>query len=109
MHEKGVFIWHFSTVAAGCYTSRIRIKQEVRLCEAMLRSAERLSVAASLEGEKDPVKAMEYWWKKLHFLQFHDSVPGNTPAAFEAARAPCLYSIPARSPTLCSSAATSAT
>ncbi len=64
-------------VAAGCYTSRIRIKKEVRYCESLLRTAERLAVAAALEDEKYPVKTLEYWWRKLFYLLFHDSVPGS--------------------------------
>lgn len=64
-------------VAAGCYTARIRIKQEVRRCESLLRTAERLAVAAALEGEKYPAKTIEYWWRKLFYLLFHDSIPGS--------------------------------
>ena len=64
-------------MAAGCFTSRIRIKQEVRLCTALMRAAERLAIAAALEGEKYPVKTLEYWWRKMFFLLFHDSVPGS--------------------------------
>lgn len=64
-------------MAAGCFTVRIRIKQEIRLCMALMRAAERLSVAAALDGEKYPAKTMEYWWRKMFFLLFHDSIPGS--------------------------------
>jgi len=62
---------------SGCYTSRIRLKQENRLCESALRSAERLATAASLQGEKYPAKTIEYWWRKLAFIQFHDALPAS--------------------------------
>ena len=44
---------------------------------ALMRAAERLSVAAALDGEKYPAKTMEYWWRKMFFLLFHDSIPGS--------------------------------
>ncbi len=62
---------------SGCYTSRIRLKQENRLCESALRTAERLAIAAKLCGEKYPVKTFEYWWRKLAFIQFHDALPAS--------------------------------
>lgn len=64
-------------VATGCYTSRIRMKQEARRCESALRAAERLAVAAALEGEPYPAKTLEYWWRKLMYLLFHDAIPSS--------------------------------
>jgi len=64
-------------VAAGCYTSRIRLKQECRLCESALRTAERLASAVCRNGEPYPAKTFEYWWRKMAFLHFHDAVPAS--------------------------------
>lgn len=64
-------------MATGCYTTRIKIKQENRRCESALRTAEHLAAAASLEGLSYPVKALEKLWRKLAFLQFHDSIPAS--------------------------------
>lgn len=64
-------------VCSGIYSSRIKIKVEVRLCEAYLRAAERMAVMASLEGEKYPVKTFELLWRQLAYLNFHDSIPAS--------------------------------
>ena len=64
-------------VGAGCYTSRMRLKQENRRCESVLRTAERMAVAASLRGEPYPAKTLEYYWRRLAFLQFHDALPAS--------------------------------
>lgn len=64
-------------VAAGCYTTRIKLKQENRRCEAALRSAESLAVAASLAGISYPVKTFERLWRMMSFLQFHDALPAS--------------------------------
>ncbi|MCQ2431858.1 MAG: hypothetical protein MJ175_04555 [Clostridia bacterium] len=65
-------------VAAGCYTSRIRLKQENRKIESLLRSAEHLSVAASIcTGLRYPAKTLAGLWEKLAFFQFHDALPGS--------------------------------
>lgn len=62
---------------AGCYTTRIKIKQENRRCESALRTAERLAAAAALEGLPYPVRTLEKNWIKLAFLQFHDAIPAS--------------------------------
>lgn len=64
-------------VGAGCYTSRMRLKQENRRCESILRTAERMAVAASLMGEPYPAKTLERYWRRLAFLQFHDALPAS--------------------------------
>lgn len=64
-------------VATGCYTSRIRIKQENRRIESALRTAEHLAVAAALEGVPYPKKALERIWVKLAYYQFHDAIPSS--------------------------------
>ncbi len=64
-------------VAAGCYTSRIRLKQENRRCEAALRAAERLSAAAAIEGLPYPKATFERLWRQMAFLHFHDALPAS--------------------------------
>ena len=64
-------------VAAGCYTTRIRLKQENRRCESALRNAERLAALASLRGMPYPAKMLEKCWRKLAFVGFHDALPAS--------------------------------
>ena len=64
-------------VAAGCYTTRIRLKQENRRCESALRTAERLAAAAVREGLPYPARTFETLWRQLAFLQFHDALPAS--------------------------------
>jgi len=64
-------------MASGCFTARMKIKLENRRCEAALRTAERLAVAASMKGRPYPAKTLEYWWRKLMFIQFHDAIPAS--------------------------------
>ena len=65
-------------VTAGCYTTRIKLKQEFRRCEAALSACERLAVGAEmLTGSPYPVKTMEELWRKMAFLYFHDAVPAS--------------------------------
>lgn len=62
---------------SGCYTTRIRLKQENRRCESALRTAEHLAVAAAQEGLPYPVRTFEKIWRKLAFLHFHDAIPAS--------------------------------
>ena len=62
---------------AGCYTSRIKLKQENRRCESALRTAEHLAAAAALEGLPYPAKTLEKNWIKLAFIHFHDAIPAS--------------------------------
>lgn len=64
-------------VGAGCYTTRIKLKQENRRCEAALRAAETLAVAASLDGDSYLAKTIERLWRMLAFMQFHDALPAT--------------------------------
>ena len=71
-------------VAAGCYTSRIRIKQENRRIEAALQAAERLAALAASYGFTYPHAALEELWIKLSIYQFHDALPAShSDAAYE--------------------------
>lgn len=62
---------------AGCYTTRIKLKQENRRCESALRTAEHLAAAAALEGLPYPAKTLEKNWIKLAFIHFHDAIPAS--------------------------------
>ena len=62
---------------SGCYTTRIRLKQENRRCESALRTAEHLAIAAVREGLPYPVRTFEKIWRKMAFLHFHDAIPAS--------------------------------
>lgn len=62
---------------SGCYTTRIKLKQENRRCESALRTAEHLAAAAALEGLPYPAKTLERYWIKLAFVHFHDAIPAS--------------------------------
>jgi len=62
---------------SGCYTTRIKLKQENRRCESALRTAEHLAAAAALEGLPYPAKTLEKYWIKLAFVHFHDAIPAS--------------------------------
>ncbi len=64
-------------VASGCYTTRIKLKQENRRCEAALRTAETLCVEASLYGASYPAKTLERLWQRMAFIHFHDAIPSS--------------------------------
>ena len=64
-------------VAAGCYTSRIKIKQENRRVEAALQAAERFAALAAARGFPYPKRGLERLWRKLAFYQFHDALPAS--------------------------------
>ena len=65
-------------VTAGCYTTRIKLKQRLRKCEAALLACERIAVATEIKtGEKYPAKTIEKLWRKLEYLYFHDAAPAS--------------------------------
>jgi alpha-mannosidase len=60
-------------------TTQAGIKQGNRRCEALLRAAEYLSVAARLRaGHPYPLARLERMWKTLLLNQFHDILPGSS-------------------------------
>lgn len=80
----------FNAVFQGCYTSRIRLKQENRRLEMGLETADRWNAVASVLPPHPPrmqggarggdveahTAAMEQAWRKVLFNQFHDVICG---------------------------------
>lgn len=79
--------------SSGCFVSRIRTKQYVRLLENKLAAAETLSILKMLQYMNDtaslcdtgyPEKILHEVWEKLFFTMFHDSITGtHVDAAYE--------------------------
>ncbi len=63
----------------GTYTTQAKIKKNNRMAELALRRTE---MAASLReitlGIPYPTEKIEWLWKKVMHLQFHDSLPGSS-------------------------------
>lgn len=75
--------------ASGCYAAHSGIKRWNRLGENRLLAAEKLSVAASVWGEKASESSTEFAraWKNVLFNQFHDIMAGTSlEAAYDDAR-----------------------
>ena len=65
--------------AVGCYTAESAIKKGNRQAEAALVTAEKLaSVASAALGSVYPKADLTAAWKKVLFLQFHDSLAGTS-------------------------------
>jgi alpha-mannosidase len=75
--------------AVGCYTAESAIKKWNRQAEAALVTAEKLaSITSAVLGSVYPKDDLTAAWKKVLFLQFHDSLAGtslpeHSPAAGE--------------------------
>ncbi len=64
--------------AVGCYTADSEIKKGNRAAETALVTAEKLAaVGAAAWGSTYPKAALTSAWKKVLFLQFHDSLAGT--------------------------------
>jgi alpha-mannosidase len=74
--------------AVGCYTTEAEIKKGNRQSEAALVTSEKLaSIASVVLGSKYPKDDLTDAWKKVLFLQFHDSLAGTSlPEHSQAAR-----------------------
>lgn len=74
--------------AVGCYTAESEIKKGNRQSEAALVTAEKIaSITFAALGLKYPKDDLTAAWKKLLFLQFHDSIAGTSlPEHSQAAR-----------------------
>jgi alpha-mannosidase len=74
--------------SVGCYTALSEIKKNNRLSEAFLVTGEKLAALASaLAGFDYPRADFVSAWKKVLFLQFHDSMGGTSlPEHYAAAR-----------------------
>lgn len=71
----------------GCYTSLSAIKKLNRNTEIALQTAEKISSVGSLVwGANYPAGEFESAWKRVLFLQFHDSLSGTSlPEHYEIA------------------------
>ena len=65
--------------AQGCYTAEIDIKKGNRQSEAALITAEKLAALGNLVwGANYPKNEFSSAWKRVLFLQFHDSLAGTS-------------------------------
>ena len=65
--------------AVGCYTAEAEIKKNNRLSEAALVTAEKISALGSvIWNHKYPKEDFTSAWKRVLFLQFHDSLAGTS-------------------------------
>jgi len=65
--------------AVGCYTAESGIKKGNRQAETALISAEKIcSIGSVVWGAVYPGEDFEQAWKRLLFLQFHDSLAGTS-------------------------------
>lgn len=67
--------------AVGCYTADWAIKKGNRLSEEALVTAEKICAMGVNWGAKYPKQKFTDSWKKLLFLQFHDSMAGSSLAS----------------------------
>jgi alpha-mannosidase len=81
--------------SVGCYTAMSEIKKDNRTAEAALTTGEKMAALASvLAGFEYPQSAFTAAWKKLLFLQFHDSMAGTAlPEHYQVARAAHGYAL----------------
>jgi alpha-mannosidase len=65
--------------AAGCYTAESEIKKGNRQSEAALVTAEKISaIGTAAWGASYPGNELTSAWKRVLFLQFHDSLAGTS-------------------------------
>jgi len=74
--------------SVGCYTAMSEIKKNNRAAEAALVTGEKLAALSSVVAGFDYPRAdFTAAWKKVLFMQFHDSMAGTAlPEHYEAAR-----------------------
>ena len=65
--------------AVGCYTAESEIKKGNRTSEAALITAEKITSIGSVAwGAAYPKSSFDAAWKRVLFLQFHDSLAGSS-------------------------------
>ena len=65
--------------APGCYTAESSIKKGNRTSESALISAEKLAAIGSVAWDFEyPMEELTEAWKRILFLQFHDSLAGSS-------------------------------
>ena len=68
----------FQHHSVGCYTAVSSIKKDNRMAEAALVTAEKVAAVGSIAwGANYPKDDLTEAWKKVLFLQFHDSLAGT--------------------------------
>ena len=64
--------------AVGCYTAESEIKKRNRNSETALVTAEKITaIGSAVWGSHYPKKEFTSAWKRVLFLQFHDSLAGS--------------------------------
>lgn len=62
----------------GCYTSMLRVKQQHRSMENLMRLTETLAAMAWWRRQRDyPADDLRVAWKDVLFSEFHDILPGS--------------------------------
>ena len=81
--------------AVGCYTAMSEIKKNNRTTEAALAVGEKMAALGSvLAGSDYPRDNFTAAWKKVLFMQFHDSMAGTAlPEHYEVARGAYGYAL----------------
>jgi alpha-mannosidase len=81
--------------SVGCYTAVSEIKKNNRAAEAALVTGEKLAALSSvLAGFEYPRADFTAAWKKVLFMQFHDSMAGTAlPEHYEVARGAHGYAL----------------
>ena len=74
--------------SVGCYTAESSVKKGNREAEAALVTAEKLAAVGSIAwGARYPKDDLKASWKRVLFLQFHDSMAGTAlPEHYKTAR-----------------------
>jgi len=74
--------------SVGCYTALSEVKKNNRTAEIALATGEKIATLGAVEAGFDyPQADFAAAWKKVLFLQFHDSLAGSAlPAHYEMAR-----------------------
>jgi len=72
--------------SVGCYTAEASVKKGNRQAEAALLTAEKISAVGSVAwGAHYPKEELTEAWKRVLFLQFHDSMAGTAlPEQYES-------------------------
>ncbi len=74
--DRPVISGELNPVFQGVYSSRIEVKQAMRNMEAMLTTAEKLSVIANLLGAPSNLEQINQAWEPVLFNQAHDLSSG---------------------------------
>ncbi len=81
--------------SVGCYTAEAEIKKANRASESAMVTAEKISAVGMMAwGAKYPKQEFTEAWKRILFLQFHDSLAGTSlPSHYQSAREASGYAL----------------